>query len=656
MTKLSSMSGGVPVGSFHRSVLPLDPAKYLPCDGVSTAETTSQKLIDKLGTNILRKTLLPAVPSAQFGAEAVASANNLIISNSANGGFFSRTPSSEWDYLSVPYPMTIPMRSIAWGNSMYVATSAYGVYTSTDGLTWVQIFMFLADSYVVFNGSVFVLIGSNSNACRTSADGITWTPAENALPNSNYRSSLIWNGAIFISLDSNYGDTAVTSPDGITWTQQTLPVAAPSFSSAWNGTVFCAIAQDSTTVITSPDGITWTQQTLPVWGSWVSMEWNGTVFCAIALNTDIAVTSPDGVNWTQQTLPFARTWSSIIWNGTVFCAIAHTDYMVTSPDGITWTQQALPITVRSALTSTDTGESFIFGYGLTDTQVMKSTDGITWSGSGQFVERTTSSYQTFRIAWNGTVYLAVQVSNPVVLTSSDGITWAMHDTSLSVQWTSVAWNGTVFCAIGMYSDIAVTSPDGITWTQQTLPVWGNWSSIAWNGTVFCAVLYSWSDSVATSPDGITWTQQTLPVWGYWYSIIWNGTVFCAVGQTTEPMTSPDGITWTQQTMPGGTANWLSAPSIAWNGTVFCIVVGGRGTFTSPDGITWTESPVPAWGFVNTVSICSVGTTFYVVLPYAKDSYESSDGITFKILASPITAPLYTSAETTGNPYYSMRIR
>ena len=91
---------------------------------------------------------------------------------------------------------------------------------------------------------------------------------------------------------------------------------------AWNGTVFCAIATSSAIAATSPDGITWTQRTLPVSSTWTGIAWNGTVFCVVALFSANYVTSPDGITWTQRTLPSSQQWQNIASNGTVFAAVA----------------------------------------------------------------------------------------------------------------------------------------------------------------------------------------------------------------------------------------------------------------------------------------------------------------------------------------------
>jgi photosystem II stability/assembly factor-like uncharacterized protein len=135
---------------------------------------------------------------------------------------------------------------------------------------------------------------------------------------------------------------------------------------AWNGTVFCVIAQTSIIAATSPDGITWTQRVLPGGGSaWQSIAWNGTVFCAIAQSSTLVGTSPDGITWTQRVLPVSATWFSIAWNGSIFCVIANgSSIAVTSPDGILWTQRLLPTTAsNNTIGANPTGGYFVIPTG-----------------------------------------------------------------------------------------------------------------------------------------------------------------------------------------------------------------------------------------------------------------------------------------------------
>ena len=72
-----------------------------------------------------------------------------------------------------------------------------------------------------------------------------------------------------VTQNSAHPPIAATSPDGVTWTQRTLPASADWYSVTYGNGVFVAVAQGSSIAATSPDGITWTQRTLPVSADWI---------------------------------------------------------------------------------------------------------------------------------------------------------------------------------------------------------------------------------------------------------------------------------------------------------------------------------------------------------------------------------------------------
>jgi len=110
---------------------------------------------------------------------------------------------------------------------------------------------------------------------------------------------------------------------------------------------FVAVAYGSTIAATSPDGITWTQRTLPVSASWRSVTYGNNTFVAVASSSSIAATSPDGITWTQRTLPVSAQWRSVIYGNNTFVAVAYySTIAATSPDGITWTQRTLPVSAQ----------------------------------------------------------------------------------------------------------------------------------------------------------------------------------------------------------------------------------------------------------------------------------------------------------------------
>ena len=258
--------------------------------------------------------------------------------------------------------------------------------------------------------------------------GCFWS--NNSLPSSG---AVAWNGTVFCVVVSGTS-IAYTSPDGITWTQRTLPSSSQWNSIAWNGTVFCAISNTSGTVAaTSPDGITWTARTLPTSQVWNSIAWNGTLFVVVGGSAStVAATSPDGITWTNRTIT-SGTWSLVIWNGTVFLAIGGGTVAATSPDGITWTARTLISSFLSAPVLAASSSLFVLMTNGTSTY-QTSPDGITWTqrslatsngAPGGIVGITSLNYNATLGLFIAAGYASpiTNLSQNFTIYSADGINW-----------------------------------------------------------------------------------------------------------------------------------------------------------------------------------------------------------------------------------------
>ena len=213
---------------------------------------------------------------------------------------------------------TIPqgIGAIAYGNGVYIAPpgSPYARNTylySTDGLNWILKSLLpatIACSAIVYGNGLFVLIDYNKTGIvLTSPDGINWT--QGSLPNSQNWSCLTYGNGLFVAVALN-GTAYLTSPDGKTWTERTLPVSitqtAGNCITYGNGLFVLLVS--GTNVLTSPDGINWTEYNSLVVGNCITFG-NG-LFMIIG-NSHFS-TSPDGVNWTIGNMPVNQFWKTTI--------------------------------------------------------------------------------------------------------------------------------------------------------------------------------------------------------------------------------------------------------------------------------------------------------------------------------------------------------
>lgn len=235
---------------------------------------------------------------------------------------------------------------------------------------------------------------------RTSAGGVyvavgaAWSPTLNR----------------FISVGAF--DFAEYSSDGITWSISQVSPVFPSppliwyqiYDAVWASTLglFVISGQLIDTVSggvwTSPDGITWTERTIPnnlVNKFLFVISWSEElgVLAIPVYNTSVVLTSTDGINWVERTVTgselilgtFNLTWSKA--RGT-FLGVTAYDSILTSTDGINW--------VTTLITPMGGGTSICYSEAL-DMYVVNGPTTISSSSDGgtTWVERVPSIGYSF---------------------------------------------------------------------------------------------------------------------------------------------------------------------------------------------------------------------------------------------------------------------
>lgn len=360
------------------------------------------------------------------------------------------------------------INTVTWSAGAPTTNAAYllGVLDATDpngGTPYFNVqpigtttFPIPANSLTVGNREVFV--------------GIT-TPV--AIPNADPNSAFVFGGF-------NYVPVSV-----YTWTSRYFGGSILK-SVAWSGTKFVAVG--GSTILTSPDGMTWTTQTLGTVNTLSSVIWAGTQFVAVGDapgSVGAVLTSPDGVTWTAQTLGVIPVLYGVAKSGTNLVAVGFGGTIITSSNGISWTAQTSG-TTKDLYGVTSSGTMFeAFGVGGT---ILTSPDGATWTTQNSGTTNALSG-----AVWSGTQFVTVGEMG-LVLTSPNGVTWTAS-TAGSNPLYSIAWTGTQFVAVGN-GGVIYTSPDGVTWTAQTSGVVYNLYGVAWSGTQIVAVGDS---TILTSP-------------------------------------------------------------------------------------------------------------------------------------------------------------
>jgi photosystem II stability/assembly factor-like uncharacterized protein len=152
---------------------------------------------------------------------------------------------------------------------------------------------------VTYGNGLFVAVGQNGTIL-TSPDGARWTArasgADNFLSGVTYGNGLFVAVGVAVRSSSSWlsgwlpGPTMLTSPDGVTWTEQTSPTNNELKDVTYGNGLFVAVGEDGT-ILTSRDGVDWTEQISPTNNSFLSVTYGNGRFVAVGIYGTI-LTSP----------------------------------------------------------------------------------------------------------------------------------------------------------------------------------------------------------------------------------------------------------------------------------------------------------------------------------------------------------------------------
>jgi len=401
------------------------------------------------------------------------------------------------------------------------------------------------------------------------------------------------------------GNTIATSTDlGLTWSGR----GASSFTTSGYGVAGPAtydvsthspanslyIATGANTFLKSTDGTTWTSIGTPIalTHGFVSY-WSGTMWIIGGMNNshygNNFITSTDnGLTWINRNTTAINYMFGLYNNGKMWVATGYySNNIATSIDGITWVGRGLVF-------SSDTGESDVVwgnntwiavGDANRGNSIVTSTDGITWTGRG----KTIFSVAGKKIAWNGSLFIAVGSGGNSIAYSNNGTSWTGNNT-IFTSGLSVAWNQNTWIALGSGGNTIAYSTDGITWTGS--------NRISGDNIYWSKNLNQWiisrlnNNTYYTSSNGISWSSKTLTS-GTIFNMFWTNTniftkpTFVAVGAGGNTLVgSTDGTTWSVS--PYGSPFSAAGYGVSWNGKQWVAVGSGGNTIAySSDGLLWT---------------------------------------------------------------------
>jgi hypothetical protein len=507
---------------------------------------------------------------------------------------------------------------------------------------------------VVCGGGEFVAVG---DGIIVSADGLTWSPAKSGATNS--LAALAYGNGRFVAVGA--GGTVLTSTNGLDWAPDISPTGGDLSAIAFGGGQFVAAAQE-----VNP----------------TTQQWEGAVW-----------TSEDGVNWVRRQSATSYTVSSITFDNNRFVAVGwdyslQTDAILTSGDGVNWTEyhsETMPGT-QFILNSIAYGNGKFVAVGACTsdncgTNVLVSSDGAHWNqataaAGGEFL---------LAVAYGNGIFVAADETGTIV-TSSDGLNWAVQRTGRGGGLAGLAYGANQFVAVGELGGI-VASTDGMVWTQRQPPTPNGLTSIAYGNTRFvaggdlgtafrpvgltsvdganwfneeiqaafpgsCIVFYEKGlflaltgdkyglpvSSISFSTNGVDWTVANPWIVAVVNGIAYGDGKFLAAGGW-EVLTSPDAINWEVHT--GGIE--LPLDAVTYGNQQFVGVSRQGFIAASADGVTWTASHKTT----NSIQSVVYGNGRFVAVGQAGTVLSSANGLDWVLGNSPVGSDLTAIAYGAG---------
>lgn len=292
---------------------------------------------------------------------------------------------------------------------------------------------------VTWTGKKFIAVGDG--VILSSSDGKLWNKVNTGLDTLNCLHNIL-------SFDEGNNIIAVgykqvlTSPDGITWTNQTNATSDSLFFSdiLWTGNKFVSGGLDG--IYTSRDGIKWSLCETPenYKSPYVrGIAWSGDLF--IVVDDHYVCTSTDGENWEVCDEPWYV--NTITWTGSKFIAVTLYDQVMSTTDGKTWSE---PIK-------------------LPDTYIRYSS-----------FNKKTRSASKGKIRWTGKELIYVgnaYVDTPnvykcYICTSPDGEIWTVQYNNRSEALYDITWNDSIFVAVGFNGTILTSLRDNVGISQKSI--------------------------------------------------------------------------------------------------------------------------------------------------------------------------------------------
>ncbi len=265
----------------------------------------------------------------------------------------------------------------------------------------------------------------------------------------------------------------------------------------------------------SPDGVTWTQVTVP--GSPTLNALAASPTEIIAVGGGATYVSRDGKTWQAGVTVSSNTLNAITWTGSVWVVVGNAGELDVSSDGTTWVNHpsgAADVNLQGVVY---TGFTFV-AVGTNGT-ITTSNDGVSWITHSSATKANLNCVAYDPTAGNQ-VLVAASAGTALIESTDDGSNWnTVPGLPIGSSWQSVRWfplpnpQTGLFIAVGSGESV-ITSTDGIHWTTgavTTVPLVNlrpyTFGDVAVNPAGTHCVIVGSNSLFFNSSDFATWAQD-----------------------------------------------------------------------------------------------------------------------------------------------------
>jgi photosystem II stability/assembly factor-like uncharacterized protein len=544
--------------------------------------------------------------------------------------------SLEWETVH-PYPGLLALRSVAFGEGVFVAASPVGIeaggtggrlsYSRDAGRTWEDGINVPGGNFteVTYVNGHFLAVGIG-DIVAISQDGISWDAA--ILPAPALLLAITFGNGLYVLTGGN--GYIATSSDARNWTVRNEGVGQPAFGrAAYGNGRFVAMSvgygADSVPVATSTNGTHWSFANIslptvepgciPEFGrpcrqfdritGLASADNQFLILALYGLTAGTTatkiLTSPDGTNWTvnTQSSPGTGHFTAFDGAGNNLYVVNGRNFHVSIPHVATnlneWSAIPLPYSPPELLGTGPSFQSVAYGDGFYVmvggyrgwARIARSSNLTAWERIDSPQPLGFANLQSIAARGETIVAVTTSASEPLMVSTNGGRTFANVAPPGDIGALKEAHAAQdKFVVVGARGTI-IRSSDGLNWTKRLSNTSSDLNEITFADGLWVAV--GQGGAIVTSPDASFFTLSAPNTEVNLRGITYGNGLYVVVGDSGAILRSTDGLLWTIF----GTEEARNLNSVTFDNGTF-VAVGASGiVHYSENGTDWSLAGITA---------------------------------------------------------------